>query len=66
MGIVTQNQVVISCDSCLNTFIESGLYRVTVVEMARADGWLIGGKVTCPNCQKAGQSLKPVKEGEIR
>ena len=55
MGVVTESQVIISCDSCLGTFIEAGLKRKDVEKMAREDGWLISRRVTCPDC-------KPIKE----
>ena len=54
MGIVTEKQVVIRCDSCDDTYVEAGVRRPLVILMARQWGWMIRrtGAVVCPVCRK--------------
>lgn len=60
MGIITECQVVITCDSCGETFIEAWHRRLTI-KIARSAGWKIDKNVTCPKCY-AKIFEKPSKE----
>lgn len=53
MGVYSESQIIVKCDSCLDAFIEQGS-RAEVKKLARKDGWHIDvvGRVTCPKCFK--------------
>jgi len=52
MGIRTEYQAVITCDTCLDNWIEAGYTQKEAIAGARKAGWKIGKKVTCPKCQQ--------------
>ena len=53
MTIKTVTQTSIACDTCGTTaHCEAGVGRPQAITWARGDGWKIGKKVTCPECQK--------------
>ena len=52
MGIRTEYQAVISCDSCYNNWVEAYYTQKEAIAGARKAGWKIGKKVICPKCQK--------------
>ena len=56
MGIRTEYQAVITCDFCYNNWIEAYYTQKEAIKGARKEGWKIGKKVTCPKCQKKGES----------
>ena len=52
MGVLTEYQAVVSCDSCYDNLVEAFWTQKETIKEARKLGWKIGKKVTCPKCQK--------------
>ncbi len=59
MGVRTEYQAVITCDSCGDNWVEAYYTQKMALRNSRKQGWKIGKKVTCPMCQK---KLAPKKE----
>ena len=58
MGIHTEYQSVIICDSCGNNYVNAYMSQKDAITKARRDGWSIGKKVTCPECKESVQAFK--------
>ena len=56
MSIRTEYQVVITCDSCPINWVEAYERQKQAIKAARREGWKIGKRVTCPECQRRGES----------
>ena len=52
MGLQTESQLVIICDTCGEMDTDAGRGRKYSIKVFRKDGWSIGKKVTCPQCVK--------------
>ncbi len=50
MGLYTESQLVIKCDTCGEMETNGGQGRAFSIKSFRKDGWKIGKKVTCPEC----------------
>ena len=53
MGIRTEYQVVVTCDTCGDINTEAYTRQKDARKMFRSYGWKIGKKVTCPKCVKS-------------
>jgi hypothetical protein len=53
MGIRTEYQAVITCDVCLDNWVEGYTTQQEAIKNARRDGWTIGKVVKCPKCKEA-------------
>ena len=54
MGIKTDRQVAITCDSCGNNWVNTHITQRQAIKYARDEGWKISKKVTCPKCKGTG------------
>ena len=53
MGVETERQVVIICDSCWANCVEAGVRQKDLVKRCRKVGWSFSkGKAICPDCKK--------------
>ena len=62
MGIERQTQYYITCDKCKDTFETYGGDRKGALYIFRKNGWKIGKKCICPDCNA--EVLKEVIEDE--
>jgi hypothetical protein len=53
MGIVTERQVVVTCDNCWSNAVEADVTQKHMIEQCRKAGWLISkDKTLCSDCRK--------------
>jgi len=53
MGVRTEYQAVITCDHCLDNWVEAYTTQQEAIKNARKVGWSIGKVVKCPECKAA-------------
>jgi ribosomal protein S27E len=58
MGVYSQSQMVIVCDTCGNMYCEAMYQRREFINHMRKQGWAIGKKVKCPDCVKTEKITK--------
>ena len=52
MGVYTERQLVVVCDTCGDMDTNGGQGRRYSLRVFRGDGWTVGKKTTCPECNK--------------
>ena len=62
MGLSTESQLVIICDTCGKMDTNAGQGRKYSIKVFRGDGWHIGKKVTCPECLKERRVAESTRE----